>query len=112
MSQERMENRTKTVFSGLATAPKIEQTVKAAKTVSDKVRVLHGANDKYFPIVGKTVGDARKGLRSTFNLPGDAIAEVDGKQVGDDFILGAGQSLEFSKIAGQKGFFVNLEKRW
>lgn len=107
MSQERIEGtRAKTIFSGLATAPKIEQTVQTARAVSDKVRVINGANEGYYPVVGKTVGDTRKGLKDIYNIPGDAIAEVDGKQVGDDFILGAGQNLEFSKIAGDKGFFV------
>lgn len=105
MAQERMEgSKPKSIFSGLAhTAPKVEATVQSAKAITDKVRVVHGSNDGYFPMVGKTVGDVRKGLKDTFNLPGDANAEVDGKQVGDDFILGAGQNLEFSKAAGTKG---------
>jgi len=105
MAQERMEGtKPKSIFSGLANnAPKVEQSVQAARAVSEKVRVVHGANEGYYPLVGKTVGDVRKGLKDTFNLPGDALAEIDGKTVGDDFILGAGQNLEFSKASGTKG---------
>lgn len=92
----------KTVFSGLNTKT-VEQTVQRAQAVTSKTRVVHGANEGYFPVAGKTVGDVRKGLRDVFNLPGDAIAEVDGKQVNDEFVLAANQTLEFSKEAGVKG---------
>jgi hypothetical protein len=105
MSQDRVEvSKPKTVLSGLGTA-KVSKTVERAKATSDKVRVIHGSNDRYYPLNGKNVGDVRKGLKDSFNIPGDAIAEVDGKTVNDEFILESGMSLEFSKISGVKGFF-------
>lgn len=102
--QERANvNKPKTVFSGLPTKATVEKTVERAQAITSKTRVVHGANEGYFPVAGKTVGDVRKGLRDVFNLPGDAIAEVDGKQVNDEFILAANMTLEFSKNCGQKG---------
>lgn len=96
--------RQKTVFSGLGVSTgSTQQTVQQASTVANKVRVVHGANSGYYALSGKTIGDVRKGLKDAFSLPGDAIAEVDGKTVGDDFILAEGQNLEFSKLSGRKG---------
>jgi hypothetical protein len=73
-----------------------------------KVRVVHGANQDYFDLEGKTVGTVRKNLREVFNIPGDAEALISGKAVGDDFILEGGQSLEFLKESGVKGFFGSV----
>jgi hypothetical protein len=85
-------------------APDISQTLTAASTLANKVRVVHGSNEQYFDnLGGKTVGTIRKSLREVFNIPGDAEALISGKKVTDDFILEGGQSLEFVKEAGVKG---------
>jgi hypothetical protein len=85
-------------------APDISQTLTAASTLANKVRVVHGSNEQYFDnLGGKTVGTIRKSLREVFNIPGDAEALISGKRVNDDFILEGGMSLEFVKEAGIKG---------
>lgn len=106
MSQERMQpnaantNRTPASYQ----APNIDATLSRATNATKKVRVVHGANQDYFDLEGKTVGTVRKNLREVFNIPGDAEALVAGKAVGDDFILEGNTSLEFVKEAGVKGF--------
>lgn len=87
-------------------APDIEDTLARSERSLSKVRVVHGANEQYFDsIEGKTVGQVRKSLRDAFNIPGDANALIAGKDVGDDFVLEGGMSLEFVKESGVKGFF-------
>lgn len=107
MSQEQMKaggNRTNQSVLGAMPAPDVGDVLKRSNRALDKVRVVHGANHEYFDnLVGKTVGSVRKSLRNSFNIPSDAVATVDGKQVGDDHVLSASQSLEFSKEAGTKG---------
>jgi hypothetical protein len=84
--------------------PDISAVMARANTALDKVRVVHGANERYFDqLAGKSVANIRKLLREAFNIPGDAVALIDGKEVGDEFILNGGQSLEFIKSAGEKG---------
>jgi hypothetical protein len=89
---------------GHIAGPDIGDVLQRSHRALDKVRVIHGANEEYFPsLTGKEVGSVRKSLRDVFNLPSDAVAYVDGKQVNDAFVLGAGQTLEFQKEAGTKG---------
>ena len=106
MPQERMEavgntNRTGDAYS----RPSIESTLSRATSATSKIRVVHGANEQYFDTLeGKTVGQVKKSLREVFNIPGDAEALINGKQVGDEFVLEPSMNLEFVKEAGVKGF--------
>lgn len=107
MPQDRMEaaGSTPRMGGGLSQLPDIETTLSRATSVTNKIRVVHGANEQYFDTLeGKTVGNVKKSLREVFNIPGDAEALISGKQVGDDFILEPGMSLEFVKEAGVKGY--------
>jgi hypothetical protein len=89
---------------GVPSAPNVAAVLNRAHRATDKIRVVHGANESYFDnLSGKTVGSVRKNLREVFNIPGDAEAKINGKTVGDDFILEAGSNLEFLKSAGEKG---------
>lgn len=107
MSQEQIKaggNRATNSVLGAMPAPDVGDVLNKAGRALDKVRVVHGANHQYFDnLVGKTVGSVRKSLRNSFNIPGDAVAMVDGKQVGDDHVLASSQNLEFTKEAGVKG---------
>lgn len=108
MSQERMGNQgSRAVNSPLGAvpaAPDVSGVLARTSRALDKVRVIHGANERYFDhLSGKTVGSVRKSLRDAFNIPGDASALIDGKEVGDEFILQSGQNLEFVKQSGVKG---------
>lgn len=68
-----------------------------------KVKVIHGANDDEFEIVGATVAQVRANLVDAFNIPGDALAFVDGEQVDANYVLKTNSTLEFVKQAGVKG---------
>lgn len=107
MSQDKMQSggsRTDTNALGHMAAPDVVDVLKRTNKALEKVRIVHGANNQYFDgISGKTVGSVRKAIKDTFNIPGDAVASIDGKEVGDEHILRGGQVLEFSKTAGTKG---------
>lgn len=112
MSQDRMEaTKPKSIFAGIGnTVAQAEQTVVQTQTLSRKTRVINGANERYFDnLVGKEVGYVRKKLKDQFNIAGDALAFINGKQVGDEFIIEEGHALEFGKEAGQKGGAGNLD---
>jgi len=110
MSQERME-KTGGSSNRNFNAPDIGESLSAAQSVTQKVRVVHGVNEQYFDnLDGKTVGSVKKSLREVFNIPGDAEALIDGKAVQDDFILDGGMNLEFVKEAGVKGESENERK--
>lgn len=105
MSQDRMNQNTSggVNSSSMYQAPDIDATLSKASQAMKKVRVVHGANQEYLELEGKTVGYVRKKMRDVLNLPGDAEALIAGKSVGDDFVLEGNMSLEFTKEAGQKG---------
>ncbi len=105
MSQDRMDSpgvspsRPATSYQ----SPDIGDTLNRVSNTMKKCRVVHGANEGYFEIEGKNVGQVRKSLRDVFSIPSDAVALIDGKTVNDDFIMEAGQQLEFNKETGTKG---------
>jgi len=70
---------------------------------SGLVKIIHGANDGVFNVVGSSVAIVRESLVDAFNLPDEAIAFVNGKPVGGDFRLQANDTLEFVKQSGRKG---------
>jgi hypothetical protein len=73
---------------------------------ANKVAVTYGAHTQSFNnLAGTTVGQVKKSLKDAFNMPEDVEAIVEGKQVNDDFVLEHGNSLEFYKTAGVKGYF-------
>jgi hypothetical protein len=94
--------------------PDIDATLSRASKVADKVRVVHGVNDGYYDIEGKSVGEVRKALREVHNIPGDADAMIGQQSVDDDFVLEGGMSLEFIKDGGTKGMLPTWKrsKRW
>lgn len=105
MSLERMDSEgTRPALGSIPEMPDVSGILARTNRTLDKVRVIHGANERYFDnLSGKTVGGIRKSLRDAFSIPGDATALIDGKEVNDDFILQAGHNLEFVKQAGVKG---------
>ena len=105
MTQERMDKTGSTGNNSVGgfQAPNIDATLSKASQAMKKVRVVHGANQEYLDLEGKTVGYVRKKMRDILNLPGDAQALIAGKAVGDDFVLEGNSSLEFLKEAGVKG---------
>lgn len=83
-----------------------------AKSILNKldasVKVIHGANDGEFQLAGQKVSAVRASLVDAFNIPGDALAFVNGEQVEGNYVLVASNTLEFVKAAGTKGNFKPL----
>ena len=67
------------------------------------VRVVHGINEGRFAAEGHTIEQVAHSLCEVFNLPADAVALVNGKEVTRDHILADGDNLEFTRTFGQKG---------
>ena len=76
-----------------------------AKMEKAEVKVIHGACDGSFNVAGSKVSAVRASLVDAFNIPGDALAFVNGEQVDNNHVLEANQVLEFVKQAGVKGQF-------
>lgn len=114
MTQEQMrDDVSPQMTSETSQVKEMSEVISKISASMAKVRVVHGANEQYFDnLEGKTVGIVRKRLREVFNIPGDADALISGKSVGDDFVLQGGQSLEFVKPSGTKGYriFHNVQK--
>lgn len=90
----------KVVGSGL-TAP---DAASLLAKLEGKVKVIHGANDDTFDgLVGQKVSTVRASLVDAFNIPGDALALVNGNQVDNNYSLQQNDVLEFIKQAGVKG---------
>lgn len=75
----------------------------AAPVFSRHVKIIHGANDGVFPVSGNSVATVRESLVDAFNIPGEALAFVNGEQTNDEFRLRGNDTLEFVKQAGRKG---------
>ncbi|HEX4144544.1 MAG TPA: hypothetical protein VHY91_13640 [Pirellulales bacterium] len=75
------------------------------------VKIICGANDDYFPIAGATVGSARNNLVDAFNIPGNAIAFVDGQQVPSTHVLRENVTLEFVPQYGRKAGHPRLTEK-
>jgi hypothetical protein len=87
---------------GQTSAPNAQDAL--AKLDAAQVKVIHGANDGSFNLAGSKVQTVRASLVDAFNIPGDALAFVDGEQVDENHVLQQNQTLEFVKQAGVKGF--------
>lgn len=67
------------------------------------VKVIHCANDGTFNVAGSSVAIVRASLVDAFNIPNNALAFVNGEQVGGNFRLRVNDTLEFVKQDGRKG---------
>jgi len=67
------------------------------------VEVMYGAESQELAIAGHTVSDVRSHLKHVLNIPADAQARVNGELKDGDYVLLENDTLEFVKVAGQKG---------
>lgn len=68
-------------------------------------RVTYGAESEEGNLAGKTVTEIRQLYENVFNIAPDAVALVNGKQMGEDYVVQDGDKVEFSK-AHVKGLVV------
>jgi hypothetical protein len=64
---------------------------------------VHGANEQNLPIVGKTVGWVRSNLHHALNIAPGAEALVGHHRVSEQYVLSAGETVEFLNRRGAKG---------
>src|SRR3954470_24265547 len=74
-----------------------------AATATGRVDVIHGVYTHSLPLAGMTVRQARLELEERMNIDPEALAVVDGAEVGEDVVLVEGQVLNFVTPAGEKG---------
>ena len=68
------------------------------------VNVRHGVNTLSLDnLVGKTVGDVRDQVEDLINVPESAQVRLNGSPVGDDATIPDHATIEFVKVAGEKG---------
>lgn len=70
---------------------------------SSNIRVVHGGNEGYYPLRGKTVGVVRLALREIFHIAPDAVASLDGEYAPAERVIADERVLEFVKENGTKG---------
>ncbi len=85
----------------LQQAPQVRQVF--AGRAEETVRVIYGVHSLEARIAGRSVDDVRSALRQALNIAPRAVAVVDGREVLDSYILQAGDTLEFVRLAGEKG---------
>lgn len=73
------------------------------KRTSTTIQVSCGASSGTFPVAGRTVKEVGEFLREVLNVDRLSTGLVNGKDVSADYVLKAGDALEFLKPAGKKG---------
>lgn len=67
------------------------------------IKVIHGACEGFFPILGSTISPVRQSLLDALNLYSEPLAFLNGVQVNDSTQLSSGDVLEFCHGLGEKG---------
>ena len=68
------------------------------------VTVRHGVNTiNAENIVGKTVAELREQVADILNVPDNAQVRVNGAPASDDTVIPENSTVEFVKVAGEKG---------
>jgi hypothetical protein len=58
-------------------------------------------------VAGKTVGEVREQVAGILNVPEDAQVRVNGAPAEEDTVIADGATVEFVKVAGEKGAEAN-----
>lgn len=70
---------------------------------STTIQVSCGASSGTFPVAGRSVTEVGEFLREVLNVDRLSTGLVNGQEVGGDYLLKPGDTLEFLKPAGEKG---------
>ena len=77
--------------------------VRAKTEEQGRVRVLYGVHALEAALAGRSIRDVRAALQQALNISPRAVAVVNGREVGADYLLKEGEQLEFVRLAGEKG---------
>jgi len=78
-------------------------SLKKRDRLSTTLQVSCGASAGRFPVTGRSVAEVGEFLREVLNVDKLSTGMVNGKEVNGDYVLKAGDNLEFLKPAGKKG---------
>lgn len=62
-----------------------------------------GVYNNALPLVGKTVAEARAQLQGMWQVPADATAYKGKTRLEDNYVIEAGDEIEFQRRTGEKG---------
>lgn len=71
--------------------------------MSQNVAVSFGVNKMNLEIAGQSLATVAHQLKSLLGLAGGETQKVNGREAANDYILKAGDRLEFVKVSGRKG---------
>ena len=72
------------------------------------VTIRHGVNSiNSDTVAGKTVADVREQAAEILNVPESAQVRVNGNPAEEDAVIADGSTVEFVKVAGEKGAETN-----
>ena len=96
----------KAAMSGVAFQAQSTLTKPGAPTgfkTSTTIQVSCGASSGNFPVAGRSVKEVGDFLREVLNVDKLSTGLVNGKEVGAEYVLAPGDTLEYLKPAGKKG---------
>jgi len=88
-------------FSGHSIMNKPYESFGKKTTIT--IQVTCGASTAAFPVEGKSVSEVAEFLREVLNVDKLSTGLINGKEVRGDYVLKAGDSLEYMKPSGRKG---------
>lgn len=68
--------------------------------------VSHGPYAEALPVGGMTVREVRRRFGDRLDIDPESIPIIDGEQAAEDTVVGEGQSLIFTRRAGEKGLWA------
>ena len=74
-----------------------------AMETAGTAKVVYGVNELELDLAGKSIRGIWKALEQVLNIPRDALVTVNGARVDDEYVVRAGDEIEFQKAAGVKG---------
>lgn len=74
-----------------------------AHRISNEVTINCGANTHKFDVAGLQIGEVADRIQEIMNIPSPRQTFVNGVQVRDNYVIKAGDEIEFIKPAGVKG---------
>lgn len=79
-------------------------------TVERSAFCRHGIHHGRFPVVGLTIGEARRTLNELLRIGPDTVAVVNGEIVDDEYVIGEDvKALNFIKASSIKGSRTDLQ---
>jgi hypothetical protein len=102
MTQEKKRD-TRRALVGTAAGPMGDPSLDPTEELGGLVTVSHGPYAETLPVGGSTVAEVRRRFRDRLDIDPGAVAVVDGREVGEDHRVRAGELCTFVRRAGEKG---------